>query len=140
MPKGHDIRLQPTRDQRRELDRAAKGAGLRHTGPWVLSVALAAARVWSGTQGASVASKHALAPVLPQDTAVTVQGIGIPGPTADGKPLPLIHADGRPVKARDLLANTMVEYDTRTGVIKEQSPAELLAKHRLTRSYDPDLP
>lgn len=33
-----------SRDQRRELDKAAKAAGLK-TGPWVLSVALAAARV-----------------------------------------------------------------------------------------------
>lgn len=44
VPTKYGIRLNPTRDQRRELDRAAKAAGIRNTGPWVLSVALEAAR------------------------------------------------------------------------------------------------
>lgn len=59
------ITVQPlSREQRREIDRAAKVAGLR-PGPWCLSVALAAARVAGKPQPLSVAPKPALAPKSP---------------------------------------------------------------------------
>lgn len=78
------------------------------------------------------ASEVAMAPskATPASTVAVRGAIGINGPTYSGKDLPLIHPDGRPVKGRDLQGHTMVEYDTRTGVIKPQRP--------LTRSYDPD--
>jgi len=57
------IKLAPkSRAQRRELDRAAASAGLK-TGPWCLSVALAAARAVLAPQGASAAPKPAPAGV-----------------------------------------------------------------------------
>ena len=51
------VKVSPkSRDQRRELDKAAKSAGLR-TGPWLLAIGLQAARL----NPASVAPKFALA-------------------------------------------------------------------------------
>lgn len=46
-----------SRAQRRGLDRAAASAGLK-TGPWCLSVALAAARVCLGVSAAAPASNN----------------------------------------------------------------------------------
>ncbi len=63
----YTIKLSPTRDQRRELDKAARAAGQRNTGPWALSELLRVVRVGSGVQAASVASKPALAPIPVSD-------------------------------------------------------------------------
>ena len=90
MAKTHDIRLQPTREQRRELDRAAKACGLRHTGPWVLSVALGVARVGAISQPASGASKPALAS-MPRGAPGSVTGRPLPYGVAEEK-----GDDGRP--------------------------------------------
>lgn len=64
----YSIKLAPTRDQRREIDRAAKAAGFRNSGPWALSKVLEAARAGLGTQSAPAGSKSASA--LPSDGAV----------------------------------------------------------------------
>lgn len=76
-----------SRAQRRELDRAASSAGLK-TGPWCLSVALAAARVAVGASAATPASTAAFqGHGRVTGTMIAEAGTGIPGKPVARQPL-----------------------------------------------------